>query len=422
MPAEVPSWKRTLEDLLPVDEDAPPRKKQRPTIKSTVESLSTSNGGSSTSVSSSSTSSPSVVRTIGDTDSVSKLLAQLEGGLNYVSNMHGLSDDARYHASELRKLLYKEAAAQLVKTATEGEEKEKKKSSKHTNVPAPIPGIRVLSRTGSSSPDSPTSEWVLPPLPPITDLTLLNAPFTHSSVLPTYIPQNGNNTYEPLEFLGDAHLELIATKLIHRRFPMHSVGQKAGLREILVKNETLSRYSTDYGLASRIQIAGANAITAPKWTKILADVFEAYIACIVLSDKVNGATTAEEWLNELWEPKIQEWLKTAGKSNHLQEKQSHDVKGALQKYVISKGARLDYEEVAPMEFDRINNRTTYFIEVSLTGWGYNKVKLGTGTGRSKQLAGADAAKDAFKKSKDILDKAHNMKLAFDAQNLKKRII
>jgi ribonuclease-3 len=418
MAAEVPSWKRALENVLPNNDNLHPRKKQRPSLSSSSDSLlsaSVSDGGSSSVVSPITTAQP-------DPDAISRLFSfPLETSLGLIAAMEGLSDEAKTHASELRRLLYKEASASFLKSAKEG--KPSKSSSKHTAVPAPIPGIKIMSTSGSESPDSVKSPgWVLPPLPPITDLSLLNAPFTHSSTLPHHIPQTGSNTYESLEFLGDAYLEVMATKLIHSRFGTHSVGQKSGLRELLIKNDTLSQYSRDYGLGQRVQILNREKISPPKWLKILADVFEAYVACVVLSDENNGLKTAEEWMWQLWEPKVKEWQLAGGaKASGMQEKLSHDVKGELQRHVVSKGVRLDYEELSAVEFDRINNRTTYHIGVYLTGWGYDKVKLGSGSGRSKQLAGAEAAKNAFATSKSILDDAHRKKLEFDRANIKRKL-
>jgi len=410
--AEVPSWKRTLMEVMSnqKEENLPPSKRHR----SSISQLSIPSDGGSTSAAS----------PISAPDSVSKLLSQLDTGLSYVSSMSDLSDEAKMHAAELRKLLYKEASASFAKALKEGgdEKAPTKSASKHTAVPAPIPGVRAGS--GSESPDSvSTNGWVLPPLPPITDLTLLNSPFVHANSLPNHVTATSTNSYEPLEFLGDAYLEVMATRLIHTRFPMYTVGQKAGLREILIKNETLAQYARDYGLNHRVQMAknSKELLSPAKWTKILGDVFEAYVACIILSDDVNGMKTAEEWLGELWEPKVKEWLRVGdGKTNGIQESINHDVKGELQRYVVSKGVQLNYVEIRPMEFDRNNNRTTYHIGLYLTGWGYNKVKLGSGSGRSKQIAGSEAAKNAFAISKMVLDDAHQKKIKFDEYNAKRK--
>ena len=68
-----------------------------------------------------------------------------------------------------------------------------------------------------------------PPLPPIQDDKLKAAPFTHRSMLSSYNrgPQTTSEvTYESLEFLGDAYLELIASRLLHYRYSHLTAGQK----------------------------------------------------------------------------------------------------------------------------------------------------------------------------------------------------
>jgi ribonuclease-3 len=149
----------------------------------------------------------------------------------------------------------------------------------------------------------------------------------------------------------------------------------------------------------------------------LADVFEAYVACIILSDDVNGFNTCEKWLWALWESKVQEWRQNGdGKASGDQEAANSDVKSVLQRYIISKGSKLEYLEERPMEHIKDGNRTTFFIGVYLTGWGYIKHRLGSGSGRSKQIAGAEAAKDAFVTSAKIIADCHARKVEYDRVN------
>jgi ribonuclease-3 len=96
-----------------------------------------------------------------------------------------------------------------------------------------------------------------------------------------------------------------------------------------------------------------------------------------------------------------------------------DVKSELQRFLVSKGVKLEYLEEKPMELNRVHNRTTFYMAVYLTGWGHNKVKLGSGSGRSKQLAGAEAAKDAFHSNRALLQDAHLKKIEFDRAHRKR---
>jgi ribonuclease III len=384
-----PKWKRALEDLAPTQS---PNKRQK------------------------------------SDDATQSPLIDLERSLTFVEFASDTSEEAKEHARQLRKLVIaatshpkKNGVPKNGDAHTNGDNDENLDKIDHTAVPPPFPSAHLPPPPSQSSqPPTPraTSNG-LPPLPPITDLTLLTAPFTHTSTLPHYMSATSTNCYEPLEFLGDAYLELIATRLIHERFPVHTVGQKAGLRELLIRNDTLAVYSRSYGFGGRVKVAGMEKqdTNSKAWIKILADVFEAYVACIILSDDINGLKIAENWLWELWEPRVQEWMiQGDGKKTGEQEHASSDLKSTLQKYVVSKGIKLEYLEERPMEHTKEGNRTTFFMGVYLTGWGYNKVKLGSGSGRSKQIAGAEAAKDAFTTGRHIVEQCHTRKIAFDHQH------
>jgi dsRNA-specific ribonuclease len=283
-----------------------------------------------------------------------------------------------------------------------------------TTTFAPVPPMVNYSTTTSLNPPESTQ---LPVLPDIVDIALFTAPFTHTSTLQQFATPTNNNTYEPLEFLGDAYLELISTRLIHSRFPNHTVGQKAGLRELLVKNETLAEYSTAYGFPDRVQTKIVTR-SGPAWTKILADVFEAYLACIIIQDRTEqGFITAEKWLTELWAPKIIQWQRRGdGQRDAVGSKtQQLDAKSDLNRLLVGKESRIDYLETKPMELMKEGNRTIFYIGAYFTGFGYNKQLLGAGEGRSKQIAGTVAATNALRESADIIRHAVALKMDHERQ-------
>lgn len=256
-----------------------------------------------------------------------------------------------------------------------------------------------------------------PLLPPITDLNLQFAPFTHSSTLPTYVPQTGTNTYESLEFLGDAYLEVIATRMIHARFPTHAVGQKAQLRERLINNETLAIYSRAYGFDQRVRTTEIQKTQGKGgFTKVLADCFEAYVAAVILSQPANGFLMAERWLTELWAPNVQDWVNTTGRVATAQS--SHpEAKKDLENLVMnSRAAKIEYLEEKPMEMDKKTNRQQFFIGAYLTGYGYQKVRLGSGVGRSKAISSLEAAKDALMNNRKLVEEINKKKLEFERLN------
>ncbi|KAJ5095170.1 Ribonuclease III [Penicillium argentinense] len=220
-----------------------------------------------------------------------------------------------------------------------------------------------------------------PALPPISDDRLERAVFTH----PAY--GNGQNaTYDRLEILGDAYIELIATKMVWRQFPDIPSGRISQIRELLVKNETLANFADMYGFSRRANVPSDYTSQPKRWTKTKGDIFEAYVAAVILSDHVDGYTVADKWLASLWLPKLNE---LGHQKSVLRSKEQ------LAKEIMAKGIKLDYIEEQPSLHQKGTGTQTFFIGVYLTGWGWNRKHLGSGQGPSKSAAGDEAAKDAL---------------------------
>ena len=208
--------------------------------------------------------------------------------------------------------------------------------------------------------------------------------------------QTGHSiSYDRLEFLGDAYIEIISSRLIWSLYSSHafSAARMSQIRESLVKNETLSEFSVGYGFDTKLKL-NVNAMADNRNTvvKLNGDVFEAYVAAVVLSDPKNGFERAEEWLTELWEPRLR------GVSTELPDERS---KGELQKKIGAKGVMITYVDERDRVIDKKRGIETYFIGVYVTGWGYERRHLGSGTGQSKKAAGMAAAKDALQNTEAI---------------------
>lgn len=219
----------------------------------------------------------------------------------------------------------------------------------------------------------------IPALPPISDELLEQAVFTHPGV--------GNDpklTYDRLEILGDAYVELIATKIIWGRCPDLPSGRMSQIREMLVKNETLSEFAAMYGFDRKASVPKDYLRQPKRWIKTKADIFEAYVAAVILSNPITGYSFMEEWLSRLWVPKLADLDCT---SLPLQAKEE------LAKRVMGKRVKLRYiDERAPV----LNGGTqTFYIGVYLTGWGWKDQHLGSGQGPNKTIAGDQAARAAL---------------------------
>lgn len=273
-------------------------------------------------------------------------------------------------------------------------------------------GSPMSVNTGKSCQASPNdSSECLPPLPPI-DTALAASVFTHSSILSHEEKRSRSGCYERLEFLGDAYIELMATRLIWDKFKDSPAGRLSQIRELLVKNETLSEMAVKYGLEKRIQARADVKGNEGKWTKVKGDVVEAYVAALVLADgEIGGAgfAAAEAWLYPFWSTKLK---------GVVEEKPSSvDWKVELSRRIVSRGVKLEYLDERPMQQLK-GGQETYFIGAFLTGWGYERQLLGRGRGLSKRGAGNLAAEDALRNP--LVKSLVEMKRAHDGMVKKQR--
>ncbi|KAJ9164987.1 Ribonuclease III [Coniochaeta hoffmannii] len=247
----------------------------------------------------------------------------------------------------------------------------------------------------------------LPPLPPVLDPVLETAAFTHPgrALRPT------DMNYERLEWIGDSYLYVISCSLIYATFPTLSPGKSSQLRELLVKNMTLCNYSLHYGFHKRANFPaefdlggrpGGTAVKDKERSKVLADLFEAYVGAVVLSDPTSGFARAAAWLKTLWAGTIAKEIREA---ETLQRKATElPPKNQLANLVVAKGIKLRYEDAPGGPKPKINKNTRaplYTVNVYLDGWGETNKLLGWGTAASKSEAGHKAAQCAMDNKKLI---------------------
>lgn len=267
-----------------------------------------------------------------------------------------------------------------------------------------------------------------PPLPPILDSTLEEATFCHPSASTArFLFMN----YEHLEWVGDAYIEMLTTLLISQSFQNLNPGKLTELRERLIKNAQLEKYSRHYGFDKRLTIGiKPDAMSRDVMTKVMGDVFEAYVAAVILSDPANGFRRATDWLKGLWGVTLKKeiaaeerrekmhlnpmWSLVGSARQALVLSTAYNSKDQLQQALGGKGIRLDYREIAPPSKDRHSGVPIYTIGVFLDGWGAKSLALGRGSARSKKEAGMKAAEMAVKNKKLLAPYMERKKL-FDAQ-------
>ena len=230
----------------------------------------------------------------------------------------------------------------------------------------------------------------LPPLPAITDPCLSQLPFIHQGSLDNK-SQSVTASYERLELLGDAYIELIATRLLYPRYPNLSAGRLSQTRETLVKNETLAEYSLAYKFDERARMPHSHKEEGKDrrkvWIKALGDIFEAYVAAVVLSDPENGFNTAENWLVALWTPKLPDHSKEIPINN--------EAKQELSRKIMHREMRIEYK--AEEHRDKNSEpKVWYAVSVYFTGWGWETQLLGSGKGLNRSEAGMRAAMEALR--------------------------
>lgn len=298
--------------------------------------------------------------------------------------------DILHHARELRRLVAsrneKSASAQAKRDLDE------KRPDKAANVTVPD----YIQRKVVAAKD-------LPAPPPVTEAHLQEAVFTHRSIYANNVNVHEHVDfgldYERLEYLGDAYIELIASRALYNRFPHVDVPQLCSWRERLVENIALAKFSEAYGFPDQLKCKIVFDKQSKAWKKVEADIFEAYVAGVVLSDPENGFATAEKWLDELWAPQLL----------NFQEKVVENARARddLQKLLVVNGIQLNYKEEKPMTMEQGLQR--YYLGVYLTGWGYEDEWLGSGDGQKKAQACIAAATDALKRNSAALQNAAQQK-------------
>ncbi len=112
-------------------------------------------------------------------------------------------------------------------------------------------------------------------------------------------------SYERLEFLGDAVLELIVTDYLFDQYPLKPEGQLTAMRSFLVNGQTCCRAARSLGVDSHLILSKGERSddrNGRARDSILADVFEAIIGAVYLDA---GFSVAEEFVHRVLISKIE---------------------------------------------------------------------------------------------------------------------
>ncbi|KAL8704043.1 MAG: hypothetical protein Q9201_002781 [Fulgogasparrea decipioides] len=284
--------------------------------------------------------------------------------------------------------------------------------SSQVHVPSSLPPQASRSQ-GKQNIGSGQFYGSFPALPLIKNPNIAEAPFTHQGTM-SDLSSGGeliSMNYERLEFLGDAYLELIASRAILPRFPDFSPGKLSQTRQLITCNETLAEFSLRYGFDKRAHLPPElkrrqGASEDRGWTKTMGDIFEAYLAAVIISDAENGFAIAEKWLAELWEPLLSSQVNP--------QVADAKTKQVLATKIMSKGTKINYRDHGLPKNSNLKGKSVFSVGIYYTGLGYTDLFLGSGQGSNKAEAGYDAASKALKhpQLKEIMAK----KKEFDARS------
>ena len=202
------------------------------------------------------------------------------------------------------------------------------------------------------------------------DKKLLQSALTHASA-------DVGESYERLEFLGDAVLALAVSEHLFFEKPEDSEGDLTKCRAALVNETALAEVARDLELSEFLTLGRGerNSGGADK-PSILADVVEAIIGAVYVD---SGFESAKSMVNRLLENSFQTVLSGGG---------FKDFKTRLQECYHKKGISdiqyVVYKEEGPPH-DRV-----FYVKLYVDG-----EEIAQGQGRSKKTAEQKAAKQAY---------------------------
>lgn len=203
------------------------------------------------------------------------------------------------------------------------------------------------------------------------DPQLLVTALTHSS----FASENEVESYERLEFLGDAVLELATTERIYASLEDASEGRMTRIRAAVVDEATLASTARENGLPAAIRLGvGEERNGGRERDSIQSDVVEAIFGAVYLD---GGAAAAFGVVFRLLGGAI---------VDRLAATQVSDPRSSLQERLARKG------QTVAFGFDRSgpDHAVVYTATATVEG-----EVVSTGSGASKKSAAIDAARGAL---------------------------
>lgn len=210
------------------------------------------------------------------------------------------------------------------------------------------------------------------------NLELFEEAFTHRSYLNEHKGARAHN--ERLEFLGDAVLELSATRFLFDRFPAKPEGELTAYRAALVNTYSIADVADMLGVNDMLLLSkGEKRDTGRARQIILANAFEALIGALYLDQ---GYEAADAFLQKHLYPKL---------DSIIQQGAHQDAKSKFQEVAQEKkGITPNYKTIRE---DGPDHDRDFTVGVYL-----GEKEIARGMGKSKQEAEQSAAQQALEKT------------------------
>lgn len=205
------------------------------------------------------------------------------------------------------------------------------------------------------------------------DMKLYNLAFSHSS----YVNEKHlKDSYERLEFLGDAVLDLVVSDYLYNNFSIQE-GDMTKIRASYVCENACFTYASDLDFSNYIKVGHGEELEGGRYKKvILADIFEAFMGAIYLD---LGFDEVKRVILDIVVPYIED-------ENIIF---FSDYKSSLQELVQTEQRSLYYELI---EETGPSHQKLFTMAVKI-----DNITYGIGTAGSKKEAEQEAAKNALEK-------------------------
>ena len=185
-------------------------------------------------------------------------------------------------------------------------------------------------------------------------------------------------SYERMEFLGDAVLELTVSEELYRRFPDFLEGRLTKTRSALVNGEALAKVADSLGLGPLLLVGnGVDSTGGRQQESVLAAAFEAMVAAVYLDQ---GLDRAREFVLRVMADHFDEAVREGTPPEN--------PKSRLQEHLQSQGIQTPKYRLAGSKGP--DHGPVFTVEVLVDG-----EVIGIGRGGKKSEAEAQAARAAL---------------------------